>query len=168
MRIRTDMSTKESKILLVDDEPVITKTISHYLKLAGFTNILTENSPLNVVNIIGQYEPNILLLDISMPELDGLKILEQLSSRVIDDSLTVIMVTSSEEDYMKRKALILGACDFISKPVNPKELVARVESALLGRPNLDFILHSLPPKSTPSINGAHQINQSDTTPPQLL
>ncbi len=156
------MSDREARILLVDDEPVITKMLNHHLKLAGYANVRSENNPLNVVDVIDEFQPRILLLDISMPHLDGLKILELLSSKVIDDSITVIMVTSSEEDYTKRKALILGACDFIGKPVNPRELVTRVENAIAGRPNLDFILHSLPPKNPDFLNG------TKTTPPDLI
>ena len=57
------------------------------------------------------------------------------------------MVTSMEEDYLKRKALILGACDFLSKPVDPDELVRRVNDALSGRPNREFILNTLTPKT---------------------
>lgn len=152
------MSPKESPILLVDDEPVITRTLCHYLKLAGYSNVRPENDPLQVVSVIGEFEPKVLLLDISMPQLNGLKILEQLSDRIVDDSITVIMVTSSEEEFVKRKALILGACDFISKPVNPRELVERLENALAGRPNLEFILRSLPAKSP------HTVDLSNTPP----
>ena len=120
--------------------------LKHYLTQTGFTEISTLNNPLEVHSFVLEHRPDLLLLDISMPQINGLKVLEQLGDLVVDDSLTVIMVTSSEEDYVKRKALILGACDFISKPVDSSELARRVENAILGKPNSDFILNSLPPR----------------------
>ncbi len=142
------MDLKTKSILIVDDEPVVTQMLSFYLNKAGFSSIQTLNEPLEVVDFVMREKPDLLLLDISMPKLDGLKILEQLGNLVVNDSITVIMVTSAEQDYLKRKALILGACDFIGKPVDPVELGTRVENALLGRPNSDFILNSLPPRAS--------------------
>jgi DNA-binding response OmpR family regulator len=98
--------------------------------------------------LIAEFQPQLLLLDITMPVMDGLKLLERLSDQVVNDSLKVIMVTSSEDQSTRYQALLLGARDFIGKPVDPEELVQRVESAAAGRPNMDFILHSLPPRST--------------------
>ncbi|MGI9519369.1 MAG: response regulator [Pirellulaceae bacterium] len=141
------MNVLEKRILLIDDEPLITRTLHAYLTAAGFVYVEILNDPLQVPAKIAEFDPDILLLDISMPEVDGLKILERLGDRVVDDDLTVIMVTSMEADYVKRKALILGACDFISKPVDPDELVRRVNDALSGRPNHDFILNTLAPRS---------------------
>jgi len=150
--------SREKRILLVDDEPVITKTLSKYLQMAGFSNVRSLNDPLLVEQEMKDFNPQLMLLDISMPGLDGLKILERLSDRVIDDSLTVLMVTSTEDDYMKRTALILGARDFISKPVDPDELVSRVDDAFAGKPNLEFLLHSLPQRGN--------MTDPNTTPPQ--
>lgn len=144
------MDIKEKRILLADDEPIVTRTLRTFLTQAGFVHVHTVNNPLEIESRVEEFEPHVLLLDISMPELDGLKVLERLGDHVINDSLTVIMVTASEEEYVKRKALILGACDFISKPVDPEELVVRVTSALNGRPNREFLLNSLPPKSSTS------------------
>ncbi len=147
----------EQRILLIDDEPVITQTLSNYLRHAGYTDVRCVNDPLAAEHVMAEFNPHVLLLDVSMPDLDGLKILERLSDEVISDSLTVIIVTASEEDDIKRRALILGARDFICKPVDPDVLVHRVADAVAGKPNLDFILRSLPPRSA--------INTTDPTPP---
>lgn len=146
--IEPAMNLKSKRILIVDDEATVTTVLSLLLKKAGFAFVETLNDPLKVTQYVLENKPDVLLLDISMPQLDGLKILEELGDLVVDDSLTVIMVTASEEEYVKRKALILGACDFIPKPVNKDELATRVENALLGRPNSEFILNSLPPRAT--------------------
>ncbi len=141
------MNVLDKRILLIDDEPLITRTLDAYLTSAGFEDVDTCNDSVRAQEKIAEFQPDLLLLDISMPEVDGLKILERLGDRVVNDDLTVIMVTSVEEDYIKRKALILGACDFIAKPVGCEELVRRVTDALSGRPNHEFILNTLSPKT---------------------
>ena len=135
------------RILIVDDEPAVTQMLQFHLQQAGFLHVQTVNDPTNAINRVSEFKPDVLLLDISMPNMDGLQVLEELTDLVMEDSISVIMVTSCEQEHIKRKALILGAQDFISKPVDGGELVSRVTQSLAGRPNRDFILSALRKKN---------------------
>lgn len=139
------MSLNHPKLLVVDDEPAITSIASHYLKSSGFQNVETANDPQAVLGIVARFQPDVLLLDISMPGVSGLEILESLTQSVMEDSLAVIMVTNMNDEHTKRKALILGAVDFISKPFDQNQLADAVSQALQGLPNRSFIIEASKP-----------------------
>ena len=129
------------KIMVVDDEPINIKVAKKYLHLAGYQNIIGVSDSRTVLSRISQEQPDIVLLDIMMPEVSGLEILEQIRADKRWAYLPVIMVTASDDEQTKIQALELGANDFLGKPVNSTELVPRVRNALLVKANYDYLKH---------------------------
>lgn len=121
----------EGLLMIVDDEPINIKVAQKYLKLAGYTRFVTTSDPLTVMEQLVANRPDVLLLDVVMPELDGLELLRQIRGDARLDYFPVIILTASESPETRIWALELGATDFLNKPVNPSELSARVRNCLL-------------------------------------
>ncbi len=111
-------------ILVVDDDKEIVNAIEIYLKTEGY-NILKAYNGKEALNILRQIEIHLVILDIMMPEKDGLETLEEIRK---DREVPVILLSAKSEDYDKISGLNTGADDYITKPFNPLELIARVNS----------------------------------------
>ncbi|MHB0858785.1 MAG: response regulator transcription factor [Anaerolineae bacterium] len=118
------MST--ARVLVVDDEPLITQVVSAYLESAGY-EVATALDGSSGLGALRTYHPDIVILDVVLPELDGLELLTQLRR---ESSAYVIMLTARADEDDKVAALGLGADDYMTKPFSPRELVARVDAAL--------------------------------------
>jgi DNA-binding response OmpR family regulator len=114
------------KILVVDDEERIVKIITAYLEREGFKPLVAYDGP-SALAIARKERPNLIILDIMLPELSGLDVCRTLRQ---DSNIPVIMVTARDDDTDKIVGLELGADDYMTKPFNPKELVARVRAVL--------------------------------------
>lgn len=114
--MNTETQHKQSTILIVDDDPLTVSIVQEYLALAGFTDIHTVTNPQRVMQEIGERKPAMILLDIFMPEIDGLELLKQIKSRPELDEVIVLMLSSAEGNE-KYKSLEMGAAGFIKKPV---------------------------------------------------
>ncbi len=129
----TDMyDPKAARILLVDDEPANLKLFSLMLKSDGYQSVVCVQDPREVIDAYHRVKPDVILLDINMPHLDGYQVMEQL--KALNESLLppiVVLTAQSGEDFLL-KALNGGAIDFLSKPVNKRELLARVKNILLA------------------------------------
>ena len=113
-------------ILVCDDDKEIVKAIDIYLTKEGY-NVLKAYDGLECINVFKENEVHLVILDIMMPNQDGietLKILRELSS------IPVIMLSAKSEDEVKIIGLNLGADDYVTKPFNPLELIARVNSGI--------------------------------------
>jgi len=113
-------------ILVVDDDKEIVSAIEIYLKNEGYKIIKAHNGN-QALEKIKQNEIHLIILDIMMPEKDGLETLEEIRKK---KSIPVILLSAKSEDYDKIEGLNLGADDYITKPFNPLELIARVNSNL--------------------------------------
>ena len=113
-------------ILVVDDDKEIVGAIEIYLKNEGY-NILKAYNGEEALEIIKNNEIHLIILDIMMPKKDGLETLEEIRK---DKTIPVILLSAKSEDYDKIGGLNLGADDYITKPFNPLELIARVKSAI--------------------------------------
>ena len=113
-------------ILVVDDDKEIVGAIEIYLKKEGY-NILKAYNGNQALEKIKENEVHLIILDIMMPEKDGLETLEEIRK---DKSIPVIWLSAKSEDYDKIGGLNSGADDYITKPFNPLELIARVNSNL--------------------------------------
>ncbi len=131
----------DGKVMIVDDEPINIKVAQKYLKLAGYQNIIGVTDSRTVLSRIAADQPDVVLLDIMMPEVSGLEVLERIRADVQWAYLPVIVVTASDSEETKVQALELGATDFLGKPVNSTELVPRVRNALLVKANHDYLKH---------------------------
>ena len=111
-------------ILVVDDDKEIVNAIDIYLRKEGYKIFKAYNGE-EAMQIVKQEEIHLIILDVMMPKKDGLETLEEIRK---DKTIPVIMLSAKSEDYDKIEGLDLGADDYITKPFNPLELIARVNS----------------------------------------
>ena len=121
---------KKYKILIVDDTPVNLKVIHAYLAREGYQQIETLDDSRQAMNAIFRVDPDLLILDLMMPHVSGLDILESIRGIPRARHLPVIVVTAAEEPQMKTRSLELGVSDFLTKPVNAEDLILRVRNTL--------------------------------------
>ncbi len=114
-------------ILLVDDEPNIIELAQIYLEREGFQVISALNGEEALVAVEEQ-RPALMVLDLMLPVLDGLEVCRRLRGK--KDPISILMLTARDEDIDKILGLELGADDYLTKPFNPRELVARVKAVL--------------------------------------
>ena len=114
------------KILVCDDEKDIVSALSIYLTTGGY-QVYPAYDGIEALNILEREDIHLVLLDIMMPKLDGISTLEKIRER---SNVPVIFLTAKSEDVDKIQGLNLGADDYVTKPFNPVELLARVRSQL--------------------------------------
>ena len=115
-----------SKILVIDDEPGILKLISAYLKPEGY-EVLTASDGESGLKSARAFKPDLILLDIMLPGIDGIDLLARLRR---ESDVYVILLTARTEETDKVVGLTIGADDYVTKPFSPRELVARIKAAL--------------------------------------
>ncbi|WP_326511901.1 response regulator transcription factor [Clostridium intestinale] len=120
------------KILIVDDDENICEVIRMYLNSSNYDNRIVNNGK-DVENVFIEYKPDLVLLDIMLPNIDGIDVLKWIRK---ESEVPVIMLTAKGDTFDKVLALELGADDYIVKPFEPKELLARVK-AVMRRYNTD-------------------------------
>lgn len=118
-------------IMIVDDEPLNVRMTRRHLVEAGYRNFVTTSDSAQALVMLGLQEPDVVLLDIVMPEPDGLEVLRQIRQIASFDQLPVIILTAVDDRATKSRALDLGATDFLTKPIDPNELIPRVRNALV-------------------------------------
>jgi diguanylate cyclase (GGDEF)-like protein len=118
-----------TKILVVDDTNFNIRLLTDILEDEGYT-IFSANNGLAVLEIVHRIKPDAILLDIMMPGLDGFQVCELLKKDLQVKDIPVIMVTAKVDSIDVKRALGLGAFDYIRKPIDEVEVVARVQSAL--------------------------------------
>jgi two-component system KDP operon response regulator KdpE len=123
--ISMDKPEKKWRILVVDDHPKVLRFIEIDLKLRGF-EVITATSGEEALELVRSAKPDIVLLDVIMPEMDGFEVLKRLRSFT---QLPVIAFSASSGNY--NDAIRLGANDFVNKPFNPDEMVGKIR-AILG------------------------------------
>ena len=123
----------EKKILLVDDDAKLRKLLREYLEGYGF-RIVTLADGLSVTKTIQEESPDIIILDIMLPKRDGLDVLKDIR---MEYSVPIIMLTAKGEDADRIVGLELGADDYLPKPFNPRELLARIKAVLRRLPDQD-------------------------------
>jgi DNA-binding response OmpR family regulator len=116
-------------IAIVDDEPDILELVSLHLKRAGFRTDGFLNAE-NFLKFIKVEHPDLVILDLMLPDADGLEICKELKRQEEYSSIPIIMLTAKGEETDKILGLELGADDYVTKPFSPKELVARVKAVL--------------------------------------
>lgn len=128
------MVERTPKILIVDDDPRLRDLLRRYLGENGFNVLVSENGEA-MKRLWVREHFDVLILDLMMPGEDGLAILKRL--RAEKDMTPVIMLTARGEDVDRILGLELGADDYLGKPFNPRELLARVHAVLRRRPRQD-------------------------------
>lgn len=120
-----------AKILVVDDEPDILEFVQYNLQKEGFS-VSTAEDGLAGLEEARRVKPDLIILDIMMPEMDGVEVCRQLRSESLFDNTVIAFLTARDEDYSQIAALDVGGDDYITKPIRPRVLVSRV-NALLRR-----------------------------------
>jgi two-component system, OmpR family, alkaline phosphatase synthesis response regulator PhoP len=116
----------QTKILVIDDEPAIVQTARAYLEREGYAVQSAADGPAGL-KAARVWQPDLVVLDIMLPGLDGLEILRQLRQ---ESSVYVLMLTARADETDKIVGLTLGADDYLTKPFSPRELAARVKAIL--------------------------------------
>lgn len=136
---QAEVSNCTGRVMIVDDEPVNIKVVRKYLKMAGYSDIIETSRASETLDMVAEQSPDILLLDIMMPEVSGLDILEQLRKTESGRNIPVVILTAMDDRETKARALDLGASDFLTKPVDSLELTARVRNTLQIKRNQDAL-----------------------------
>ena len=123
------MNKRDVKILLVDDEPDILEIVGYNLKNEGY-QIYTANNGLEALKSAKKITPNLILLDIMMPEMDGIETCEKIRAIKSLENTLIAFLTARNEDYSQVAGFDAGADDYITKPIKPKVLIGKVKSLL--------------------------------------
>jgi DNA-binding response OmpR family regulator len=116
----------EARVLVVDDEPIVREVLSRYLAREGF-DVETASDGQAAVEIFEATRPELVVLDLMLPRVDGLEVFRRIRAR---NGAAVIMLTARGEETDRVVGLELGADDYIAKPFSPREVVARVRAVL--------------------------------------
>ncbi len=131
------MNPEDIKILLVDDEPDILEIISYSLKNVGY-NIYTAKNGIQAVKQAEEIEPHLIILDVMMPEMDGIEACEIIRKTQKIKHTLITFLSARGEDYSQIAGFNAGADDYITKPIKPKILLSKVKS-LLRRISFDQV-----------------------------
>lgn len=117
---------KQGRVLVVDDEPMVTEVVGRYLQREGFEVALARDGE-EALRLAREQKPDLVVLDLMLPRLDGLEVCRRLRR---DSQVPIIMLTAKGEELDRILGLELGADDYVVKPFSPGELVARIKAVL--------------------------------------
>ena len=123
------MNNSDIKILLADDEPDILEIVGYNLKNEGYL-VYTASNGVDALKSAKKITPNLILLDIMMPEMDGIEACEKIRAIKSLENTLIAFLTARNEDYSQVAGFEAGADDYITKPIKPKVLVSKVKSLL--------------------------------------
>lgn len=116
-----------SRILVVDDVGLMRKMIGHYLAVAGFEDVIYATDGDQVASLVEEQDPALIILDINMPTMSGYEVCKVLRSDPKTAALPILIQSAVEAPQERAEAFEVGATDFVSKPINPPEMIARVK-----------------------------------------
>lgn len=126
----TKIDLEHCPILIVDDEPQNVDLLKRMLRREGYTEIHTTTEPAKVTGLYQELLPDLVLLDLNMPEMDGFEVMKALQNQFPGKELNIIVITALDGQTVRRNALDAGAKDFITKPVDRSELLTRIRNHL--------------------------------------
>ena len=127
-------SVTDARVLVVDDQPSNVLLLKRILERDGFQNVKTTTDAREVVPLFAAFDPDILLLDLHMPHMDGFEIMRRLDQELGRDAFVpTVMLTADASGDTRHTALATGANDFLTKPFNAKEVVLRIRNLLATR-----------------------------------
>ena len=135
------MNLHDKKILLVDDEQDILEFLSYNLRKEG-CDVITANNGKEGLELAKKHTPDLILLDVMMPEMDGMEVCENLRSIERLDNTFIIFLTARSEEYSELSGFTAGADDYITKPIKPKLLISRI-NAILRRSNKKILTNEI-------------------------
>ena len=118
-----------TRILVVDDDPTVAEVVAGYLLRAGYTVERAEDGAAALA-CVAATQPDLLVLDLMLPEVDGLEVCRRLRADRATRSLPIVMLTARGDEQERILGLELGADDYVTKPFSPRELMLRIQSVL--------------------------------------
>jgi putative two-component system response regulator len=138
-RRRFPRTNSPSKIAIVDDEPVNVKIVRKHLQIAGYSSFITTTDSKEAIALLTREQPDVVLLDVMMPDVDGIQILQAIRANPKMQLTPVLILTASTDSETKLKALNAGATDFLAKPVDPSDLLPRIRNSLIVKAHHDHL-----------------------------
>jgi len=123
------MKKKETRILLVDDEPDILEIVGYNLSNEGY-QVYTADNGVEAIRLAKKNKPHLIILDVMMPEMDGIEACEKIRKIPELSETLITFLTARGEDYSQMAGFDAGADDYITKPIKPKVLVSKVKALL--------------------------------------
>ncbi len=123
------MNTSKFKILVVDDEQDILEFMGYNLRKEGF-KVYTATNGIEAINTAIKYKPHLILMDVMMPEMDGIEACTKIKSIYELKNVIIAFLTALSEDYAQIEGFDAGADDYITKPIKPKLLIRRIKALL--------------------------------------
>ena len=123
---------KKSRILIVEDDPDNVHLLEVLFETSGYTDIHATSDARNVEGLVGELEPDLILLDLHMPHIDGLEVMRRIQASVPDHEIPTIVLSGDISSEKRKIGKEVGATDFLVKPYEVSELLTKVEKALAG------------------------------------
>ena len=123
------MKKNYTRILLVDDEPDILEILEYNISSQGY-QVKTAKNGVEALAKASEWKPHLVILDVMMPEMDGIETCEQLRKNPNLSELIIVFLTARSEDYSQVAGLEVGADDYITKPIKPKVLLSKIKAIL--------------------------------------
>lgn len=124
----------KGRILVVDDTPLNVRLLSSILEIEGYLVITATNGP-DALKLVPESAPDVVLLDVMMPGMDGFEVCQRIKAETASAHLPVVMVTALQDTANRVRALEAGADDFLTKPVDEVEVLARVKTLVAAKRN---------------------------------
>lgn len=145
-----------ARVLLIDDEPVFYKMVEHALKPQGY-ELEYAKTGMDGLRTAGKFEPEIIIIDVKLPDLDGYEVVQRLRSTPRFRATPIIFLTSQADLPNKLKGFEVGADDFLAKPFQPEELLARIGLLVRKSEALRSALPAGPTKEPAAILAVHSL-----------
>jgi cyclic di-GMP phosphodiesterase len=139
LRVLPRQVDKSATIMIVDDEPLNVMTLRQHLKMEGFVNFVTTSNSREALHLIRSELPDVLLLDVRMPDISGIDILRVIGLDPVLQHIPVLILTAATDPTIRKQALDMGASDFLQKPIDPDEVLPRVRNAIVLKKHYDMI-----------------------------
>ena len=120
------------KVLVCDDEPYIVESVSYVVRKAGYEVVVAEDG-LEALNAVKREKPDLVFLDIMMPKISGYEVCRQVKEDPATRSAYIVMLTARGQEEDERRALDMGADEFMTKPFSPRKMRAKLDE-ILGQP----------------------------------
>jgi len=120
------------KVLVCDDEPYIVESVSYVVRKAGYEVVVAEDG-LEALNAVKRERPDLVFLDIMMPKISGYEVCRQVKEDPATRSAYIVMLTARGQEEDERRALDMGADEFMTKPFSPRKMRAKLDE-ILGTP----------------------------------
>ncbi len=128
--LRTAQQTAKKRILVVDDEPFILKSLAFVLKKEGF-EVDTAANGIEALEIIEHRKPDLIFLDVMMPKMNGLELCKKMKDDPQLKDIYVIILTAKGQESDREKGMMIGADEYMTKPFSPSYVVKRVQDLLV-------------------------------------